>query len=196
MNFFFITRCYRPDNIATIQQNLKDVFAGSVHDYKHCVVADLTHGKREDDFSGFYDLKTEILFSPTKIEGDTQNTFGMDTAVEKFAGDDDFVFVLDDDNFLHPRFLDVCDECTGDDACIVFKIENRPELGNPNKILVGNPVGHIDWANFIVKASVMKRLKVFHAGICEDGLFFQKLVSAGCSIHVVDKVLSYYNRSR
>lgn len=199
MNFFFLTRCYRPDNIPRIQQNLKEVFAGSAHEYSHCVVVDLTHGAKPHDFNELCNRNTDVLFICQKPANDSQNTFGMDEAVGQFAEAGSYVFVLDDDNLLHPRFLEICEECGGEDA-VVFKIEGRPELGNPFSLSGrNNPVGHVDWANFITRAEVMKRLKVtydFNPPRCEDGVFFSKLMSAGCSIKFVDKVLAYYNRLR
>ena len=198
MNFFFLTRCYQPGNIQRIKDNLAEVFAGTGHGYRQCLVVDLSHGGNMDDFAGFGDSRTEILFTRKKPEKDTQNTNGMNAAIN-LSNPGDYIYVLDDDNLLHPRFPSVADHAENSDFfdAVVFKIEGRPELGN--LIMQGeNPVGRIDWANFITKGETMKRVGLkdcLNPPRCEDGIFFSKLLACGhYHIKWVDEVLAYYNK--
>lgn len=199
MNFFFLTRCYQPGNIQRIKDNLAEVFAGTGHNYRQCLVIDLTRGGYTKNFDMFGDERTEILFSCTKPERDTQNTNGMNDAIQHIATPDEYVYVLDDDNLLHPRFPEVAEKAENSDFfdAVVFKIEGRPELGN--LIMQGeNPVGRIDWANFITKGETMKRVGLkdcLNPPRCEDGIFFSKLLACGhYHIKWVDEVLAYYNK--
>lgn len=199
MNFFFLTRCYQPGNIQRIKDNLAEVFAGSGHGYRQCIVADLTHGATGADFCPFIDDNTEASFTFKKPEKDTQNTYGMNYAILHIAREDEYIYVLDDDNLLHPRFPEVAEKAENSDFfdAVVFKIEGRPELGNLI-MQVENAVGRIDWANFITKGETMKRVGLkdcLYPPRCEDGIFFSKLLACGhYHIKWVDEVLAYYNK--
>lgn len=195
MRFLFLTRCFVTKNIPHIKDSIRGVFAGSPHSYIHVVLVDLTHGGKREEFERFADDVTVVHFVESKLPFDTQCTEGMDAALRKFGEDDDYVYVLDDDNELHKDFLSVCDECAGEDA-IVFKIAGRPELGN-SSILGKYPVGHIDWANFITKLRVMRWLKIFYVDgprRCEDGVFFHKMMTNQTKIRFVSKELAFYNK--
>lgn len=189
MRFILITRCYKPTNIETIRQNIKQVFADTQHSYLHILVVDASHGVPSEAFSKYADPYTKVYYL-NKVKQDTQNTRGIDHALQ-FESGHAYVFILDDDNLLHPDFLKIADSCT-DDA-VVFKIEGRESLGN-RSIMQQDPVGRIDWANFVTRLDVMKRLKAQNDGICEDGIFFRKLKSNNCSIRFLDDVAAYYNK--
>lgn len=195
MRFIFLTRCFSPANLDRIRQNIREVFAGSEHTYTHLILADLTHGAWRDDFAGFCDAQTVLEFVDMKQPHDTQCTAGMDAALSLVGRGDEYVYVLDDDNLLHPDFLDVCEAC-GDADALVFKIAGRPELGNPS-VMDQYPVGHIDWANFITRLDVMRELKIYYTDgprRCEDGVFFDKMKQNHCEIRFFDRELAYYNK--
>lgn len=199
MHFFFVTRAYQTGNLQIIKDNIRVVFAGSEHSYRHCIVSDLSHGVAFEDFDEFCDEITDIAGSLDKDPHDSQNTGGMQSAITHGANDSDWVYVLDDDNLLHPRFLDVCDHIDGNEDAIVFKIEGRPELGNPDIYATDNAVGKIDWANFIFKANTVSRFGLedcIKPPRCEDGIFFGKLVRNKCTIAFLNDELAYYNKLR
>ena len=194
MNFIFLTRCYSPKNIGTIKENIKSTFNGTMHTYKHLIVVDLTHESSRNQYLEFTDNNTILYFIKNKAKIDTQNTFGMDASLALINGYY-YVYVLDDDNILHPDFLNVCSEINDEDA-VVFKIEGKENLGNPSIFNYNTPVGHIDWSNFIFKLNVAKRLKIGDdkGTRCEDGLFFKKLIDNKCSIKFIDNIYAYYNK--
>lgn len=199
MHFFFVTRAYQTGNLQKIKDNIRGVFAGSEHSYRHCIVVDLSHGGNMDDFAVFGDSHTEVLFTRMKPEKDSQNANGLQAAAFLAENESDWVYVLDDDNLLHPRFLDVCDHIDGNEDAIVFKIEGRPELGNPDIYATDNAVGKIDWANFIFKANTVSRFGLkdcIKPPRCEDGIFFGKLVRNKCTIAFLNDELAYYNKLR
>jgi hypothetical protein len=193
MHFTFITRSFTPVNLPTIKDNIRDIFKDSEHTYTHIILADLTHeDQRGQSFDNLEDGNTIVRFTESKLPEDTQNCQGMDEAIATVK-DDDYIYVLDDDNILHPDFLTVAQYCNGEDA-IVFKLENISVLGNPDMVK-GDPMGKVDWANFVSKASTMKKLKVYPGGHrCEDGMYFRRMMADNCTFRFVDKVLAYYNK--
>lgn len=196
MHFIIITRCYKPTNLEKVKESIKVAFFGSQHTYTHLLIVDLTHGGKRKDFTRFADDTTVMYFVAKKQANDQHLDVAMDLILTEFDQDDAYVFFVDDDNIMHPDFLQICQHCAGEDA-LVFKIEGRPNFGNPDA-LHGQAVGHIDWANFIVKLGMMKRVKIYHGGNrsnCEDSIFFNKMeAQPDCKIKFVDKVLAYYNK--
>ena len=197
MRFIFVTRCYKPDNLDQVKKSVQDAFKNSAHTYEQIIVVDLTHGAYPDVFHPFIDDNTSIVYVTRKESNDPQLSQGMDEALSVLHDEDAYVFVLDDDNLLHPDFLAICDECHGEDA-IIFRIENRMHLGG-HEVLDMNPVGHIDWANYITRLPIMQRLKIYHPEgplRCSDGVFFDYMKRNNCTFHFVNRALAWYNKLR
>lgn len=193
MHFTFLTRCYTPVNLNAIKQNIKDVFKDTEHTYTHLILVDLTHDdQRGQSFDGYEDDVTLVKFVENKPEGDTQNVKGMDNALAELP-DDGYIYILDDDNLLHKDFPQVAQYCNGEDA-VIFRVDHMLTWGDP-QLLKGNPVGRIDWANYVTKLKTMKDLKVYPGGHrCEDGMFFHRMMQHNCTFKFIDKVFAYYNK--
>lgn len=195
MNFIFVTRCYKPTNLQYVKKSIADVFYGTEHTYEHIIIVDMSYGTPYQIFKQYNDEHTTVFYAPTKYDNDEWMSDWVDKIIQHVGSPQDYVFILDDDNRLHPNFLGVVDECDGSDV-IVFKIEGRPNLGNKELMYASSPVGYIDWANFITKVAAMREFHIYHggkSGVCEDSLFFLKMKTHGCSFKFVDSVFAFYN---
>lgn len=195
MHFTIITRCSRPDNLEAVQDSIRNVFGLTEHTYQHILIVDCTGPYKDSDYKQFADKEDKVSYVYSKTGEDKFMASDIDTALIAFnVPNDSYVYILDDDNILHPDFLDVCKEISDEDI-IVFKVKGRPAWGRSD---IGNAIRHIDWANFITRADAMKRVKVFRSGKKSseiDGNFFNNAVWVEkCSVKFVDRELAYYNK--
>lgn len=194
MHFVFLTRCYTPYKLDAVKESIKLVFSNTEHTYLHCIIVDVKNSEcNPSAYVKFDDKNTRIIFKSNKPENDKYNITGLNEVIKEL-GKDGYVYVLDDDNTLHPDFLQVADYITGNEDCVVFKCVNYAlEWGNKN-VLSGTSVGKIDWACYITKLSTMKKLEIpTEKSISADGLFFERLRNNNCNIKLTGKTFAYYN---
>ena len=195
-NIVFLTRTYKPNsNIGLIKYCLRGMFYDSCYTFRHVIIVDTARYHNDKDWMEYEHRNTSVILHD-KMEKDTQNTLGIDYALETLPiNDNDYVYVLDDDNIIHPRFIELLQKYVKGEDVIVFQCEERPELGKP-QIMAQSTVGRIDWCNFLTKARLMRELKVYDpAGTrCEDGLFFNKVKYSGCNIKFIEDEFAFYNK--
>lgn len=197
MYFIFLTRCCKPDNIRIIKYRLQEVFKKSVNKpmYEQVIIVDPL-AQNIDRFNVFKDSNTKVVFVSEKENRDDYMAKNMDDILSTYEDRDDaYVYILDDDNVIDYRFLDICKKCNGEDL-IFFKIHPCTGWASPNIANTKHAVGNVDWANFITKLSVMKRLKIYKEGDssrCCDGYFASRALEDGCSTRFIEECLGYYN---
>ena len=89
---YIVTPCSRPENLATIRKSIPSALTWVVMmdakcDHKEATGANITHYSRKTGFWG-HPLRNEFL----------------DLYQDQFT-EDDWVYFLDDDNILHPKFI-------------------------------------------------------------------------------------------
>lgn len=176
MNIIFITRCYKPDNILIIKNNLSYVFRNQTkHTYLHYLLVDLSYNQPQQNFKIFEDEHTKIHFTYQKK--DYYNNFGIDEVINSIPDDQNtFVYVLDDDNLLRGDFIKALNNYTGEDVLIV------DWFGFP--LTVGHVVGRVDTKNYIVKLKARKETPIYIEGersYPADGVFLENLLKKNYS---------------
>lgn len=195
MHFIFLTRTHNPICIQTIKNDIKVVFDNQPNDthhtYEHVLMVDCTHfGVTDDKFSIFEDEHTHVHF--VRKKADYYLSADIDDYMETVTNEDAYVYIIDDDNTIHPDFLQVCDECNGADM-LIFKIARLPYYGNP-----GCRLGSVDSANYITKVSIFRKCKMSHIewSRAHDGIFVERVRAAKFNIQYSPKNLGYYNHLR
>ena len=138
---YIVTPCSRPENLATIRKSIPEaltwvVMMDASTDHKAPSGANVTHYSRKTGFWG-HPLRNEFL----------------DLYQDSFT-EDDWVYFLDDDNILHPKFIQQLESLLCLNAGIVtWGQEGRLRPTDQPR------VGNIDTASFMFRPSQLKELR-------------------------------------
>lgn len=187
MNIIFITRCYKPDNILIIKNNLSYVFRNQTkHTYLHYLLVDLSYNQPQQNFKIFEDEHTKIHFTYQKK--DYYNNFGIDEVINSIPDDQNtFVYILDDDNLLRDEFIKVFDNYNEEDV-LITDWWNSP-------LVVGHVVGHVDAKHYIVKLKVRKETPTIIEGeksYSADGVFLERILKKNYSVKYLNISVCIY----
>ena len=173
---YIVTPCSRPQNLKRIKQTIPEwatwvVMMDSYTDFKEATGANVTH----------YSKKTGFWGNPLR------NEF-LDLYQDQFT-DNDWVYFLDDDNIIHPKFNELWDSLNRLD-CSIATWGQEGRLRPTDQPRVGN----IDTACFMFRPYQLPKLRF--SNIYEaDGQFAAALAAQGTLI-CVDAYLCYYNALR
>ena len=197
MHFTIITRCFEPNTLQQIKENVANVFSKQTeHDYTNLILVDLTHGEVEQHFKNFADEKTKVYFVYQKDKEDRHICEGVDRMLENY-NEQGYVYMLDDDNLLRENFLDVVKEIdpTTDDV-VLFRVQDHPCWAVEEKIKRRKDAFCIvDWSCILTKLNVMKDLKVFVPKTPRqaDGRFINKVLRSDYNIKYLTNIYGVYN---
>jgi hypothetical protein len=170
---YIVTPCSRPHNLIRLKQNIPTyatwvVMMDAATDFKESTGANITH----------YSTRSGSWGNPLR------NEF-LELYRESFTKED-WVYYLDDDNTLHPKFLEEWNNLNGLDCSIVTwgQIGRLRPTDQPR-------VGNIDTACYMFKPYDLPTLR-FEMTYEADGIFASEAARLGTLI-CVEQYLCYYN---
>jgi glycosyltransferase involved in cell wall biosynthesis len=108
------------------------------------------------------------------------------------ASDNDYVYFLDDDNIIHPKWFEAVKDSKEDFINWAQCFRN----GDPRLYATDHPrIGNVDTASYMVRIGFIGRAR-FEYIYEGDGLFAQALMVKSPSIKTLNNYLCYYNYLR
>lgn len=180
---FIITPSRRPFNLEFIKQTIPQ-------ECEWVVVFDSTV-KNEHNVEN----ATVIKSNTTGFWGNPNRNVGLEFIKEHLnPSDNDWVYILDDDNIIHPNWWNNIQQHLNSDASIITWGQvwaNETPRTEPTDI---PKIATIDTSQYMVKWSVAKNLQFEH--IYEaDGIYAEEVAKQG-SVLKLDQYLGYYNYLR
>jgi hypothetical protein len=170
---YIVTPCSRPENLRRVKRNIPAyatwvVMMDASTNYKGATSASITH----------YSTRTGDVGNPLR------NEF-LELYADSFTKED-WVYFLDDDNILHPKFIEEWNNLNGLDCSIVTwgQIGRLRPTDQPR-------VGNIDTACYMFKPYDLPNLR-FENVYEADGIFAAQAARLGTLI-CVEQYLCYYN---
>jgi hypothetical protein len=173
---YIVTPCSRPQNLVRLKQHIPAyatwvVMMDASTNYKGATSASITH----------YSTRSGSWGNPLR------NEF-LELHRDSFTKED-WVYILDDDNILHPKFLEEWNNLNSLDCSIVTwgQIGRLRPTDQPR-------VGNIDTACYMFKPFDLPNL-YFETSYEADGIFAAEAARLGTLI-CVEQYLCYYNALR
>ena len=177
-----VTPCYRPDNLPRIMKSMDFTKVN-----KWYIVYDTSKARS---------YPRQFLNHPQIIElecnnecpgGNPQRNLGLDHI------QDGYVYFLDDDNIIHPRFYDIYNRLDEENIYLfdqAYLKEGAISIRSGNRVRIGS----IDTAQFIVPRKLIGDDRWITGARCSDGKFILALCKKDrdCFKHL-DIVMCYYN---
>ena len=192
-----ITRCTRPENLTKIEKSIfnTDKFKITWH---ICVDTSKLSGKDFAEKSNLiHQFPDVITYAIECDEGDYGHDM-INLTIDKIK--DGFIYIIDDDNIIHPDFYNTIHEQISIDPNKSY-IFNQKVGGNdftgidvrkaaPENIHVGG----IDMAQFLLKRDIIGESRLAPSTYTADGIFIEKLYKNNIdSFLLIDRILCYYN---
>ena len=196
-----ITRCSRPENLSKIEKSIfnTDLFKITWH---ICIDLSKATNRHEEFLSALEDLNHKdpdmIVSSYKCLDGEFGHMMINKTLDKIESG---FIYVLDDDNIIHPDFYDgISEQILKHQEKSVFVFNQK--IGGIDftnldirKALPENiRVGGVDMAQFIIDRGIIGDNRFENPGYIADGTFISKLYGLyPDGFMFIDKILCYYN---
>jgi len=133
-----------------------------------------------------------VLHSPyTGHSGNPNRNYALDSIIIK---DDDWVYILDDDNIIHPQwYTTVLPHLQEDTNMLLWgQLWSNGEVRLHPAIVPG--VGNVDTACYMVRGSIMRTLR-FQNEYTADGILAREVLIYGKQ-KVLNEYIAYYNYLR
>lgn len=173
---YIITPCTRPENLYIIKKTIpKECNWVIVYDNSVSVKTQIENAI--------------ILHSPfTGDFGNPNRNFALDNVNLE---NDDWVYILDDDNILHPKWYEVVSQ----NINYEYDIMTWGQLTGYNDIRLlptkYPKIGNIDTASYMINGKIMKTLR-YSMQRGADGELAEQVAKNG-KVFMIDEYLCYYN---
>lgn len=199
-NVALLTRCTRVQNLNQIKQNIENLFKDTQFNYSWIIGCNskFITSEQYQNINKQYtksDGRNNVLCKyiiPTdyyRYDGDIFNH--LLSQVES-----DYVYCLDDDNILHPQFLNTLRNNIENnfDICV---IDIKDYIGS-RKNISQDCFGKVDTANLIYSYKYLNKSGGFiaalkNSAIVQDALTFSKCLQSKANILYTQKQAAYYN---
>jgi len=181
-----VTRCSRIENLLDVQKSFK----GYKGEYNWTVIID-TGSVKDIATNLLKELNCNLCY--TKSDNDLLYPF-MSKVIKELP--DGYVYILDDDNIIHPDFFPFFDSIKDTNSGYVFnQFVNYKDFSNLEVRLAlpeNMKVGGVDAAQFLFPKSFFT--VDFEPDYCADGIFIEEIYPQfKDEIIFIDKTLCYYN---
>lgn len=176
---YIITPCSRPENIRFM--------VDSIPERCQWVISFDARVPQTNASSAAFNL-----YCPqTGASGNHARNFALDSLI---LDDDDWVYILDDDNIIHPRWYDAVKDLT-DPTLNMVAWGQVWRNGSVRLEPTFYPrVGTIDTSCYMVRGRLMKHLR-YELDYVADGILAERAFQYG-GYHVIHDYLGYYNYLR
>ncbi len=194
-NLHILTRCTRINNLKKVYESIKESNWNIIWHiiFDTSVVSDIPTFIYTDFIDATISVKHHYIKSSDKIGHDNLNV-----VIGEIIDNNDFIYILDDDNILHENFLkESFNYISGNEDAngIIFSQKvNFKDFANVDIRYAKEEniaVGKIDMAQFLLKKKCYEEIK-FSSDYVSDGMAIEKIYKT-YNIHILDKVLCYYN---
>ena len=180
---FIVTPCTRPLNLQKISQSIPQ-------ECEWVVVLDakVNHDHQAD--------KAHIVKSPlSNFRGYPNKSFGLDYIKNELnPSDNDWVYILHDDNIIHPQWYNsIKEELNSTNSVVTWGQCFNDETSRLSPVQFPQ-VGNIDTSQYMVRWSIAKNLRFEHTYEA-DGIYAEEASKQG-SVKKLDQCLAYYNYLR
>lgn len=186
-----ITRCTRQDNLKRVYQSIVEAFANTTNKYEWVVLFDIfkIENIKSSTFRFLKEMGVKWYIGETKKDHYTEL---LNEYLKKYKGDATHLYLLDDDNLMHPEFTLTLSATQ--DVILWHQIRwDWVKFADPNQVQNCNCTHHMDAGQFIISLEKLKGVGYFSGDYCSDGITLDNVLKAGCTWKIINKVLAYYN---
>lgn len=120
--------------------------------------------------------------------------------IDEYSDICDWIYFLDDDTILHPKFLlEILQELNDTKHAIIFDQEDKDGNIRLAADINNVKVGHIDMGQYVINLSLLPEdIQFKEDDYCADGIFIEELFNrvGPEQFIVINKTLSTYNKLR
>ena len=208
MKIQILTRCTRPSNLPSVQASIISAYEKFIYDETTKIAKPYPDiiWKIIFDTSGVDNVSSKMLSALTDttpfriifnfikgVPGDYGHTL-LNNAID-LIDNDSWVYILDDDNEMHPRFLLEVDSFKTDGIIFSQSVNKRDFTGldireaKPENVRVQG----IDMAQFVLKKSLIGTKRLIPGQYTADGIFIEELYKAHPEQFSFGDVFCFYN---